>query len=214
MAPALIGADLNTVLANMDKASAGFRSMQADVRWVKYTALVEDETVEEGTMVVRRGKNNRVDLLIEFEKPYAYFLAVEGTKVEIYRPKIAEVQQYDLSKRREMLEQALLLGFGTSGKFLRENYNVDLLGEEEVAGQETVKLELVPKAEDMRKNIPRIEMWVSKESWQPVQQKMWQPARGDYRLYTYTNIKENPSLPDKAFELKIPRGVKRVYPQR
>jgi outer membrane lipoprotein-sorting protein len=108
----------------------------------------------------------------------------------------------------------LLLGFGTAGKFLRENYSLKLIGEEQAAGQDAVKLELVPKSEEMLRNIPRIEMWISKTSWQAVQQKMWQPAKGDYRLYTYTGIKQNPALPDKAFQLKIPKGVKRVYPQR
>lgn len=214
LAPALPAADLDAVLANMDKASSGFQSMQAAVRWVKYTALVDDETTEEGAVVVRRARNKGVDLLIQFQKPYPYYLAIQGTKVEIYRPKIAEVQEYDLSKKREMLDQALLLGFGTAGKFLSENYNVKLIGEEQTAGHDTVKLELVPKSPEMLKNIPRIEMWISKASWQPVQQKMWQPAKGDYRLYTYTNIKPNPTLPDKAFQLKIPKGVKRVYPQR
>lgn len=214
LAPALPAADLDAVLANMDKASSGFQSMQAGVRWVKYTALVDDETTEEGTIIVRRAKNKGVDLLIEFQKPYPYYLAIQGTKVEIYRPKIAEVQEYDLSKKREMLDQALLLGFGTAGKFLSENYNVKLIGEEQAAGHDTVKLELVPKSPEMLKNIPRIEMWISKAAWQPVQQKMWQPAKGDYRLYTYTNIKPNPTLQDKAFQLKIPKGVKRVYPQR
>lgn len=214
LAPALPAADLDTVLASMDKASSGFQSMQADVRWVKYTALVDDESVDEGTIIVRRAKNKGVDLLIDFQKPYSYYLAIQGTKVEIYRPKIAEVQEYDLSKKREMLDQALLLGFGTAGKFLSENYNVKLIGEEQAAGHDTVKLELAPKSADMQKNIPRIEMWISKASWQPVQQKMWQPAKGDYRLYTYTNIKPNPVLQDKAFQLKIPKGVKRVYPQR
>ena len=214
LAPVLPAAGLDAVLANMDKASSGFQSMQAGVRWVKYTALVDDETAEEGVIVVRRAKNKGVDLLIEFQKPYPYYLAIQGTKVEIYRPKIAEVQEYDLSKKREMLDQALLLGFGTAGKFLSENYNVKLIGEEQAAGHDTVKLELVPKSPEMLKNIPRIEMWISKAGWQPVQQKMWQPAKGDYRLYTYTNIKQNPTLQDKAFQLKIPKGVKRVYPQR
>jgi outer membrane lipoprotein-sorting protein len=214
LAPALPAADLDTVLASMDKASSSFQSMQADVRWVKYTALVDDESVDEGTIIVRRAKDKGVDLLIDFQRPYPYYLAIQGTKVEIYRPKIAEVQEYDLSKKREMLDQALLLGFGTAGKFLSENYNVKLIGEEQAAGHDTVKLELAPKSADMQKNIPRIEMWISKASWQPVQQKMWQPAKGDYRLYTYTNIKQNPALPDKAFQLKIPKGVKRVYPQR
>ena len=66
----------------------------------------------------------------------------------------------------------------------------------------------------MAQRIPRLEMWVSIASWQPVQQKLYLPTAGDYRLYTYTEIALNPPLRRSDLRLKIPRGVKRVYPQR
>ena len=131
--------------------------MQADVRWLKYTDIVEDESIEEGVIRVLRDKEKQFNLLIEFQKPYPYFVSVRGTKVEIYRPKIATVEEYDLSKSREMLEQALLLGFGTAGRVLRENYELKMEGEEKAAGTATVKIELVPKSEKMRTNMPRLE---------------------------------------------------------
>lgn len=207
-------ADLQTVLANMDRASESFEGMQADVRWVKYTAIVDDKSVEEGVIKVQRDRKGRINLLIEFQRPYPYFVSVQGTKVEIYRPRIATVEEYDLSKSKDMLQQALLLGFGTAGRFLRENYDIQLRGEEQAAGQENVKIELVPKSDKMRQNVPRLEMWVSKELWQPVQQKLYGSTSGDYRLYTYTNIVLNPPLKDSDLRLNIPRGVKRVFPQR
>jgi len=33
-------------------------------------------------------------------------------------------------------------------------------------------------------------------------------------MATYSDLKINPSLPDLAFKLNVPRGVKRVYPQK
>ena len=206
--------ELETVLRNMDQAADRFSTLEAQVRWVKYSALVEDESAEEGVIVVRRNNDKTVDMLLEFQQPYSYFLSVQGTKVEIYRPRIAQVEEYDLSRSRETLEQALLLGFGTAGRFLRENYHVQMRGEETAAGQPTIKLELIPKSDDLLRKIPRLEMWISKTEWQPVQQKLYEINPGDYRLYTYTKIALNPALKDSAFKLKIPKNTRRVFPQR
>jgi len=211
---AVQAADLDEVLASMDEASASFQGLEAKVEWVKYTALVDDKNTESGVVAVRRSADKKVDLKIEFQEPYPYFLLVRGTKVEIYRPKIATVEEYDLSKSRDKLEQALLLGFGASGKFLRERYDIKVLGEESAAGVETVKLELIPKDESQRKDIPRIDMWVSKANWNPVQQKLHQASGDDYRLYSYSEIALNPKLSNAAFKLKIPGKTKRVFPQR
>ena len=116
--------ELETLLAHMDQAAAEFRGMQANLRWVKYTAIVEDESVEEGAIKVLRGKDGEFRLLVEFRVPYSYFFAVRGTKAEIYRPRIATVEEYDLSSSKAAIEQALLLGFGTGGRFLSEHYNI------------------------------------------------------------------------------------------
>ncbi len=206
--------ELETLLARMDRAAAEFRGMQADLRWLKYTAIVEDESVEEGVIKVLRGKDGEFRLLVEFRSPYSYFFAVRGTKAEIYRPRIATVEEYDLSSSKAAIEQALLLGFGTGGRFLNKHYDVTWQGRETAAGEATVKLELIPKAEKMAQRVPRLEMWVSTASWQAVQQKLYLPTAGDYRLYTYTEIALNPGLRGSDLRLKIPRGVKRVFPQR
>ena len=203
--------DLDTVLANMDQAAASFRSTQANISRLKYTKIVDDESIESGMIYVRKDKKKMM-LLIEFTDPYPYFFAVNGNKAEIYRPRIARVEEYDVSKSQEMIEQAFLLGFGTTGEYLRKNYELKLEREETAAGQATVKLELIPKSEKMLKHIPRLEMWISTETWQAVQQKIDQPSTGDYRLFTYTNVAMNPKLSAKRFKLKIPKNTERVFP--
>ena len=212
--PALHAVEMDVLLARMDKASEDFRAMRADVRWLKYTDIVEDESVEEGVIRVMRDKKRQINVLIEFQTPYPYSVSVRGVKVKIYRPRIATVEEYDLSSSREMLEQALLLGFGASGRFLRENYELAMGGEEEAAGVAAVKIELAPKSEKLRGNMPRLEMWVSTSDWQPVQEKIYGANPGDYRLYSYTNVERNPPMRESALKLKVPGTVKRIYPQR
>lgn len=199
---------LDQVLSNMDKAADGWDGMRAKTAWTQYTKLVDDSSVEEGTMAVRRAEDGRVDLRIQFEKPYPRDLLVRGTQVEIYKPRIQTIEEYDVSKSKDKLEQALLSGFGVSGKFLSKHYQVSVAGEEKSAGVDAVKLELTPKDTSTKDSITRMEMWVSKASWQPVQQRLHQP-NGDHRTYLYSDVEMNPKLKDSDFRIDAPKKAKR-----
>ena len=208
------GLDLDSVLANMDRAAAGFESMQATITRLKYMALLDEKTTESGEIFVRKDKDGSVRLLINFKEPYVYHVAIGGNKAEIYKPRIARVEAYDITKHRDTFQQAFLLGFGTSADYLRKNYELRLLGEEKAAGRNAVKLELTPKSEEARKQVPKLDLWVSTEIWQAVQQKPYQTGGEDYRIFTYTDVTLNPTLADKAFKLDIPKKTKRVFPRR
>ncbi len=212
--PALKAApELPVILKNMDQSASTFEGMKARIQRVNYTAIVDDKTIETGEIRVRREKSKPVTLLMEIKDPSPLILAVKGTKAEIYRPRIAQVEEYDLTQSKNTLEQAFSLGFGTAGKFLSDNYQVKVLGDEMVEGQLAVKLELIPKSPEMLKRTPKIEMWVSTENWNAVQQKVYEVGSGDYSLNTYTQIALNPGLKDSDLELKVPRNTKRVFPQ-
>lgn len=207
----LSGAELETVLAEMDKASASFQGMTADLRWVTHTALVDDTSEEIGRLWVKREGNGATTLRIAFEKPAEKHVLISGSYVQIYTPKINQVDEYDLSTSKSKIKQALTFGFGPSGESLLKDYEVSVTGEEEAAGVDTIKLILVPKDPEAKAKMPRLEMWVSKDSWQPVQQKLTQRG-GDYRLYEYGGVAVNPPLKDADLKLKIPKKAKRVKP--
>lgn len=214
-APAAAAApDLATVLTNMDAAASGWKGMRASLEWVRYMALVDDRSVEEGKIVVRRTADGSAAMLISFEDPNVYFLSVQGTRVEIYKPKIKTVEEYDVSDSKAKVENALLLGFGTSGSYLGQHYDIKLLGPAAVKGESVVHLDLQPKDPQAELNSQRIEMWVSTDIWQPVQQKIYDRNPGDYRLYSYSEVVLNPALTAEDFRLRLARGTKRVHPQR
>lgn len=208
------GLDLETVLAKMDSTAAKFESMQATITRLKYMALLDERTTESGEIFVRKDKDDSVRLLINFKEPYVYHVAIGGNKAEIYRPRISTVEEYDIAKHRDTFQQAFLLGFGTTADYLRKNYEIRLSGEEDVAGQKTVKLELTPKSAETLKRVPQLDLWVSTMTWQAVQQKPYQPGGEDYRIFTYTGVTLNPKLDDKAFKLQIPKKAKRIFPQQ
>jgi len=207
-------ATLEQVLQAMDAASAAFQSLTARIRIVKHTEIVKDETVDEGTIWVKRVKPRLSRLLIEFSAPDRYYLTVTDKKAEVYRPKIGTVEEYDVSRFRELANQFWLLSFGTAGSDLTARYQVQWKAPEAVAGQPAVRLELIPKSPEMLQHVPRIEMWISTAHWQPLQQKFYEITPGDFRLYTYTEVKLLPLLPDSRVRLQLPSGVKRIQPQR
>ncbi|HYZ84237.1 MAG TPA: outer membrane lipoprotein carrier protein LolA [Bryobacteraceae bacterium] len=200
------------VLAKMDAAAPSFRGLTADISAISYTKVIDDKTEESGTISLLKTKPKELQVLIQFTKPDARSVAFRGRKAEIYYPKIKTVQEYDLG-RSGLIEQFLLLGFGTSGKELASAYQVKLVGAEKIGNQEAWHLELFPKSADLKKSLSKLELWISEDGAYAVQQKVTQPS-GDYRVFTYRNVKLNPKLSPNDLALKLPSGVKREFPQK
>ncbi len=204
---------LDRVLARMDKGASSFKAMSAKIRKVSHTAVVNENTVDTGTMKLKRAKPRDMRMLVDLTEPDQKAMAFQGQKLEMYFPKMRTVQEYDVGKNRELLEQFLLLGFGTSGKELAENYTLKVGGTETVGEQKTTRLELVPKSKEVLQHLKKAELWVSDETGYPAQQKFYLTG-GDYALVTYTELKVNPQLSDSALKLNLPKGVKREFPQK
>jgi len=204
--------ELRDVLARMDQSASKFRGLSAKVRKVSHTAVINETSVDAGSLVAKR-KGKEFGFLVEFTEPAWRTVCFQGSAIEIYYPKINTVQVYDLGKQRDLVEEFLLLGFGTSGKNLVKNHNVKLLGEPQLRGHPTWHLELAPKSKQMSQHVKKIELWLDPSTAQPVQQKFYQAA-GDYTQIEYSDLTLEPNLPDSAVALKVPPGAKREYPQK
>jgi outer membrane lipoprotein-sorting protein len=199
-------------LARLDRAASGFKNMSASIRRTSHTAVINEDNVDSGTMLLKRAGPKDTRMLIDLTEPDPKTVAFQGRKLEIYYPKIATVQEYDVGKNKNLLDQFLLLGFGSTSKELESAYDIRVVGPETVAGQKTTRLELIPKSSDVQQHLKKVELWIA-ETGYPAQQKFYLPA-GDYSLVTYTDLKPNVDMPDSALRLKLPKNVKREYPQR
>jgi outer membrane lipoprotein-sorting protein len=70
---------------------------------------------------------------------------------------------------------------------------------------------LTPKSADVRKYAATIDLWIPDGQANPIREKLTEPSK-DYLLETYSNLKINPPLPDSAFRLNLPPGVKELRP--
>jgi outer membrane lipoprotein-sorting protein len=101
-----------------------------------------------------------------------------------------------------------VLGFGGRGHDLLKSFDVRYLGEEKADGLDTEKLELVPKAVNVRNNIDHIILWIDPARGISVQQQFFFGSSGDFRLAKYSDIKVNEKIPDTVFKLKTTNKTK------
>ncbi|PYU46377.1 MAG: hypothetical protein DMG53_12155 [Acidobacteria bacterium] len=196
------------ILGMMDKSAQDFRTLTADIEHIKYTAVVKDTSTETGHIFVRRDEKMR----IEIAKPDLRTILRTGDSLFVYNPKINRVEEFDLGKNRSMVDQYVLLGFGTKSDNIRKSYLVSVVGEEELDHKKTVVLELTPKSEQIRNQIIKIQMWIDQASWLPIQQKFFEAGSGDYFLFHYINAMKNLKIGDGKFKQDWPKSVSRVKP--
>jgi len=205
------GATADEVLQKLDQTAPKFTGMSANLSRTTYTKVLDEKSVETGVMSLRKtGKD--VQVLINLTKPDEKVVSFRGNKAEVYFPKLKSVQEWDLGKHGGLIDQFLLVGFG-SGRDLKGAYTIKYAGEEAVGSQKTHHLELTPTAANVKDKLRRVDLWIDDSGSFPVQQKFLQPS-GDYYLVTYSDVRLNPALTEDALKLKLPKGVKREYPQK
>jgi outer membrane lipoprotein-sorting protein len=203
----LSGADpLAELFARMDKTAAHFVGMTASIRETSYTAVVNDSDVSNGTIALRTKPDLRflVDFTSDPKSPKAVALA--GNEAQLYNPKTRTVQIYDVSTRKDAIQQAMTLGFGATSAEVKAIYEVAWVGPEKLDGQAVAHISLTPKTKEMQAQMKQADLWISDALGVPVQQKLLS-AGGNYTLFQYSNLKLTSSLSDKDLKLKAPKGV-------
>ena len=205
-------AELQRVIAVIDRTAASFRTTQADFVWQQYTRVVDETDIQKGTVYFRRS-GNQVEMAADITDPQPpKQVLFTGSKVQLYQPKIDQITEYNTGKDRAAVESFLVLGFGGSGQDMLKAYDLAYLGTEKVDNIDTVKLDLVPKSEKARNIFPRIWLWIDLARGVSIQQQFFQPG-GDYRLANYADIRLNQKISDGAFKLKTTGTTKFISPK-
>jgi outer membrane lipoprotein-sorting protein len=198
---------LERVLGQMDSAAAKFHTTEATVTWDQYQKVVDEHETQKGKVYFRRAANE-IQMAADISDPDQKYVLFSDSKVQVYQPKIEQVTVYGTGKNREEVESFLVLGFGGRGHDLLKSFDVKYLGEEKADGLDTEKLELVPKAVNVRNNIDHIILWIDPARGISVQQQFFFGSSGDFRLAKYSDIKVNEKIPDTVFKLKTTNKTK------
>ncbi len=200
---------LDSILKQLDEESKSFRSLTANIERIKVTVVVNDRSVETGSISLRKDDK----MLIELNPPDSRTVLRNGDRLYIFSPRLKRVEEYDLGKHRTQMDQFMLLGFGTNEGELKKHYLPTFQGEQVLDGKKALLLELTPKDSKVRAQISKIHLWVDPSNWLPLQQRFYETGSGDHFTIHYTNVMRNPRLPDSRFKAAWPQGVTRVKPQ-
>ena len=193
---------LEQIFAKMDEVQKTFRSAAADIERTHVTVLVNDKDVSAGKFYyTRRGKEPRLKL--ELLSPTMEYLLIDKGKLQLYSPRLKQVQEASITGHQDKVELFMSLGFGQSSQDLKINFDVSLVGDDAVDGRNTSLLELKPKNSGMFKSV---RLWMDEQKWVAAQIRTTESS-GDYMVVKFSNVKLNSGLPDSVFELKMPKDV-------
>lgn len=199
---AFAAGDLKATLAKLDAAAARFKSTAADFQFDSVTTdPIPDTEIQKGTAYYQR-KGNSFQMAAHIRevngkkvpKVYVY----SGGKLKLDEPLLNQVTTLSSVSQ---YEGYLMLGFGASGKDLADKWEITDNGPETINGVQTEKLDLVAKDPKVRKNLPKVTVWIDLDRGVSLKQ-YFDEGQGQSRTCTYSNIKINQSLPGDAFTFK------------
>jgi outer membrane lipoprotein-sorting protein len=201
-------ASLENTLTELDNQAGSFKSLSADVERTKVTVVVNDKSTDTGKILVHGDK-----MLLQMKPPDERTVLRTGDSLFVYTPGLKRVEEYNLGKNRALVDEFMLLGFGTRGSQLKQSYDITMVGQPSLDEKKTIELELVPKSQGVKNQFSKIQIWFDPSTWLPVQQQFFETGSGDYSLVHYINAVKNPQIPDSEFKPKWPKGTEKIKPQ-
>jgi outer membrane lipoprotein-sorting protein len=193
--------DLNQVLQKLDGAAKNFTNVITDVEFkTVMTVPVPDTDTMNGVAYYERN-NGHFKMAAHIHQrngqPAALtYILSGGVLRESDTGKESDVHTINQASK---YESYLGLGFGASGSDLQAKWDIKYDGTEILDGVQTDKLELVAKDPTVRKNLPKVTIWLDTARAVSIKQ-VFDQGDGTTRTSHYTNIKTGQKkLPGDAF---------------
>lgn len=198
------------VLERMAAAYGSVESLGAELQQVKsYPQLGMEDPPETGVLHVKRKTKDNLLVRLEIQKPEHRIVTVNDGKYMLYQPRIKQAIEGRVdTKARNSSGTSFMSYFMGDLSGAKKDYDIEVVGDEQVGQHHTVHLRLTAKA-DGKGYYPRIDLWVDRELWIPVRQELVEPNRSVTTL-EFAEIRINDEMNDKLFKIKLPAGVERV----
>lgn len=203
--------ELEAVLAQMDRASATFKTAEADFEWNNYQKVVDETEKQKGRVYFRRTTSD-VEAFFDITSPDAKQVLYKESRLSLYNPKIDQITEYAPDKSKSDVEAFLSLGFGARGHDLLKSYEVRMIGWEAVDEVKTAKLQLTALSPKVRNMFSQFVLWIDPQRDIPIKQQVIEPS-GDYWLSHYTSFKLGHKINEDNFRIKTTGHTKVVKPQ-
>lgn len=189
---------LDEILAEMQKAGDGLKTLSADFEQSDYDSILEDEDISRGKLYLEPPGRVRW----EHVEPSPKVLVVRDKLARLYNPTAGQVNEFKTNSGGRSGGFNLLVGFGGGNDAIAKNYDASLLEET----SSSVVLKLVPKPDSPASIFSAIELTVDKTTWTPVR-SVFREMNRDHTDIDFENVVVNGKLPDDIFELDLPPDV-------
>ncbi len=199
---------LESILGELSSHAGDFHGLSADVERTKVTVVVDDHSTSSGTILVHGDK-----MLLQMNPPDARTILKTGGNLYIYTPGLKRVEEYNLGKNRALVDEFMLLGFGSPGSELQKGYQLTLIAEPALGDKKSVELQLIPKSQEVKNQFSKILIWFDTTTWLPLQQQFVETGSGDYSIVRYSNVVKNAPIQASRFNTHWPKGTEKIKPQ-
>jgi len=177
---------------------------------VEVSATLQGESVQAIVEVwAKRPDKVRVEVLeVDRSELEGVVAVTDGQTVWFYAPVENQVTIGDVSQMPDPTPLEIIQDVDGLMQRMLDATDVELLGEEEVAGLETYKLGLTPK-EDEEQPLPvtgTATLWIDQEQWIAHQAHLVAPNIGEGTAQV-RSFELNPGLKDEVFTFEVPPGV-------
>jgi outer membrane lipoprotein-sorting protein len=205
---AIAQSQLNSVLSQMDAASAHFKSAQADVKYDNYTRVVNDHDIETGSIYIERSGSTEkmgavfynLDASGKASSTPARIVNFDGATLRIFTVGTNQVDLFKAGANQARYDSFLTLGFGGSGKDLQRAWNITDQGPDTIDRVKTEKLDLVSKDPSVKNMFTHITIWIDPARGVSLKQIFYAP-NDDNRTATYSNIRLNSHINEKPYSI-------------
>ncbi|HSR66905.1 MAG TPA: outer membrane lipoprotein carrier protein LolA [Acidobacteriota bacterium] len=201
---------LDQVLQRLDERSHKVKSLHSGIEiknWIKL--LTEFDRPEKGEIWLLKD-SGKTYFRRQIEEPHTNVLVVDGQEAVYYQPRIKQAVLYSLKGGGQKQHGVGNLFFAllTDRETLEGNYQVELTGREEIRGQNTYVLQLIPRDPQAARDFSKLVFYLSPQHWMPLRQTIHQSI-GDYQQMDFTDLEINPKIDKNRFDLKLPDDVQR-----
>lgn len=180
---------------NLEKALRGLRSLQARFEQLYFSASIPEPLRERGQLFLQRPDLMRW----QYENPQEKVFLYTGGIVQMY---LAEDKQLTRSRIPPEAYESDILGIFLGAKSFRDLYVIeDARFPTDTARVRQVKL--TPREEG---DYSYLLLEIDDRTWL-LRRAIFYEWAGNRREFQFSQVKRNPVLPPKTFELKVPPGT-------
>jgi outer membrane lipoprotein-sorting protein len=198
---------LDEVLANMQRAAQGIKTLHARMEQVKRNTQIGGREVYKGQIFFKHVAKNNDKVKIDYDVPEGQTVWVVGDQIALYQKTIKQVILTSRSSQASKNQEFAFFStpYSLSSDQIKSRYDTAYVGDEQVGGSQTAVIELTPKTKSA---VRKMKWWVDQSSWLPIKSEVVETS-GDVSTFTLSGLSVNKDvLSDGMFEIKYPKDTK------